>query len=75
MADHRQRPKARAKQANDGSGGSLALNISAMVLVVIAFLLHNWPAHTDGPGLAQNNTALTAQQSATPPASAPAANP
>lgn len=75
MADHGRRPKARAKQASDGNGASLFLNITAMVLVVIAFLLHNWPAHTEGVSVAQNNTARAAQQSVTPPASAPAANP
>ena len=66
MADHGRRPKARAKQASDGNGASLFLNITAMVLVVIAFLLHNWPAHTEGPGPAQTNT---------PHAATPAANP
>ena len=67
MADRRERPKVRAKQANEGNGGSLVLNITAMVLVVIAFLLHNWTA--------QNSTPHAVQQPAPPPAPAAAASP
>ena len=60
MADYEERPKVRVKQAKDGSGGSFALNITALVLVVIAFLLHNWPARAEAPRVAQNNTAPVA---------------
>lgn len=31
------------RQSADQNARSLALNIAAMVLVIVGFLLHNWP--------------------------------
>ena len=74
------KPAVRVNQCSDGSGGSLVLNIFALVLVAIGFLLHNWPTRSEGSLVTQNTTALPvaatlpAPQSTTQP-DAPGTNP